>query len=280
MPINATAGYYLAEKKYLEARTREERIVALGEMIRELPKHKGTENLLAQLKKRLARLKSEASKKVGKKEKSGLKKEYPIVALVGHAQSGKSSLLNALTNAKAEVSSVPYTTKEIRFGIMRCGDALVQLVEVPSIFDGRFNTVLQMSDLIVVLLSENSDEQKDFFRKLAKNKKILFVVSKDDENRFGGVSVFNSNSIEGLRSRIWQGLDVIQVCTKSPGREKQTPAVILPIGSKVYDLASKIHKDFIKNFKFARVFNDRRFSGRKVGLDYILENGDTVEFHV
>ncbi len=51
MPINATQDYYLAEERYLQADTREEKIAALQDMIRELPKHKGTENLLGQLKK-------------------------------------------------------------------------------------------------------------------------------------------------------------------------------------------------------------------------------------
>lgn len=68
MPINATAEYYLAEKRYLDARTKEEKIAALEEMIRQLPKHKGTENLLAQLRKRLAKLKHEGKK--GPKKKS------------------------------------------------------------------------------------------------------------------------------------------------------------------------------------------------------------------
>ncbi len=279
MPINATAEYYVAEKRYLEARTKEEKIAALEEMIKRLPKHKGTDHLLSQLKKRLSRLKEEGGKKVGKKQSLKLEKLYPIVVLLGRAGSGKSSLLNALTGSNAAVSPVPYTTKEPQIGIMKYGDAFVQIVEIPSYFDGRHNSIIQMSDLVIVLLEKDSDN-KEFFSKLAKDKKILFVVSKDDENKFDGVSVFSPKSIAELKSRIWSSLDVIQIYTKIPGKNKTVPSVVLQKGSKVRDFAKKIHKDFVKNFRFARIYDKTKFSGRKVGLDYVLEDRDVVEFHI
>lgn len=200
--------------------------------------------------------------------------------MVGHTKSGKSSLFNVLTGLDVKVSSVPYTTKEIQIGIMKYGDAPIQVVEIPSDFKGKYNGIIQMSDLVVVLLEGDSEREKEFFSRLARDKKILFTVSKDDENKFDGVSTFNPKSIEQLKTKIWQNLGMIQVYTKSPGKEKELPSLTLDKGSKVRDLASKIHKDFIKNFKYARIFNSTKFSGRKVGLDYLLEDGDVVEFHV
>lgn len=234
MPINATAEYYVAEKKYLEARTKEEKIAALKEMIKELPKHKGTHNLLAQLKKRLSRLKSE-SKKSAKKESQKFNKEYPLVAMFDDV-------------------------KEIKIDLIKYVDAFIQLAKFPMTFNEKQNSIFQMSDIVVL-----APDQKHLAG-ICTGKKILLL----DKNE----------NIEELKSKIWQNLDVIQVYTKSPGKNRQLPAVILKKGAKVKNLAERIHKDFIKDFKFARIFNSTKFSGRKVGLDYILDDGDVVEFHI
>ena len=50
MPINASHEYIHAEKNYLNALTLGDKIYWLEEMIRKAPKHKGSENLLAELK--------------------------------------------------------------------------------------------------------------------------------------------------------------------------------------------------------------------------------------
>jgi ribosome-interacting GTPase 1 len=69
------------------------------------------------------------------------------------------------------------------------------------------------------------------------------------------------------------------VYTKEPGKPKAVPPIVLKPGSTVEDVAKRVHKDFLKNFKFARIFNDTKFSGQKVGLDYKLKNNDIVEIH-
>ena len=73
MPVNAPIEYYKAEEKFLSARSREEKIETLEEMIRLLPKHKGTEHVLGQLRARMAKLKKQGEKK-GARQK-GIKKE-------------------------------------------------------------------------------------------------------------------------------------------------------------------------------------------------------------
>ena len=77
MPVNAGPEYGIAERKFQDAKTKEQKIVALEEMIRTLPKHKGTDHMLAQLRKRLARLRdeAEAASKSGKSTSVGLRKE-------------------------------------------------------------------------------------------------------------------------------------------------------------------------------------------------------------
>jgi hypothetical protein len=59
MPVNAPAEYFKAEEKFHSSKTREEKIAALEEMIRLLPRHHGSENMIAQLKSRLSKMKKE-----------------------------------------------------------------------------------------------------------------------------------------------------------------------------------------------------------------------------
>ena len=107
MPINAHPEYIVAEKEYLAAQTLEEKIERLKKMISVAPKHKGSENLLAQLRTRLKKFleQQEKSKKSGKGGKPGIKKEEMQAVIVGFTNSGKSSLLSSLANAAPEISS-------------------------------------------------------------------------------------------------------------------------------------------------------------------------------
>ena len=106
MPINAHPEFTAAEGEYLKARTAEEKIEKLKKMISYAPAHKGGENLRAQLKTRLKKLieQKDKSKKSGKSSKVGIKKEDMQAVIIGKTNSGKSSLLNSLTNAKPEIS--------------------------------------------------------------------------------------------------------------------------------------------------------------------------------
>jgi len=292
MPINAGPEYFVAEKRYLEARTRKEKIRALEEMIRALPKHKGTEHLLAQLKKRLSKLKSQKSVKPSSKPKFVIRKQGAAqVCLFGVTNSGKSSLLKALTGIKIKIGDYAHTTKEPQVAMMNFEDIQIQLVEIPSTFDPESMSILYTCDEILVLLDATQDlkKQKEELEQILKqrnllNKKILYVVNKTDSNKINSefiqISSKDKKGIGELKEKIWSNLDLIRVYTKSAGKPKVIPPITLPKESRVRDVAKKVHKDFIKNFKFARIFNDSKFSGSSVGLDYKLKDLDVVEIHV
>ncbi|OYT42775.1 MAG: hypothetical protein B6U78_00020 [Candidatus Aenigmarchaeota archaeon ex4484_224] len=292
MPINAPIEYYKAEEKYLKAKTIDEKIAALEEMIRLLPKHKGTENLLAQLRKRLAKLKKqkEQKKKVGKSSKA---KELTVekegsaqVCIIGYPNSGKSSLLKSLTNKEIEISEIPYTTKKPEVAMLDYENVKIQLVEIPSTFEPYTFGILNNCDLIVCLLDSTSDinEQKKFFEEMLSKrnllKKTIFVISKDDSNKFRGISIKRKESLEKLKEKIWNSLNLIRVYPKPINKKPEKTPITLPKGSKVKDFVEKLGYTFIKNFKFARIFDNSKFSGRKVGLDYELKDKDIVEVHL
>ena len=115
---NQSPFYQKAEAKFLNAKSNEEKLIFLEEMIRECPKHKSSEKMLANLKTRYIKLKEkmEAAKKTSRgSKKAGIKKEDIQVVILGLTRSGKSSLLSMLTNAFPKISQnefEKFTTKK------------------------------------------------------------------------------------------------------------------------------------------------------------------------
>ena len=138
---NQSPQYQKAESEYLKAQTDENKLYWLQEMIKECPKHKSAEKMLAQLKTRLKKLKEriQTAKKKGKGGKEGIKKADMQVVLIGLTNSGKSSLLAKLTNAHPQVSEHQYTTKEPEIGTLNYEQTQIQVVDQPSIGSEDFD---------------------------------------------------------------------------------------------------------------------------------------------
>jgi len=141
VPTNLPAEAKAKWAKYLEARSIEEKLRALQDFLSAVPKHKGTENLRAWVRRKISELKEELeekrSRRVGRGPSFFIEKEGAAqIVMVGFPNSGKSSLLRALTNAKPEVSEIPFTTKLPIPGMMSFEDIQFQLVEAPAIVKG------------------------------------------------------------------------------------------------------------------------------------------------
>lgn len=167
MPTNLPAEAQAKLARYQEARTIEEKIKALEEALPLIPDHKGTEKMRAQLKSTLAKLKKELERKKsarrGRVDPFSFKKEgAATVVLLGTANSGKSSLLRAVTNAKPEVSDYELTTTKPTPAMMFYEDVEIQLVELPAVitsqleetpFSGRSLAAARSADLIALMLN-------------------------------------------------------------------------------------------------------------------------------
>ena len=165
MPINAHPDFLAAEREYLSAETKDKKITALKKMISLAPSHKGAENLRAQLKKRLAKLKytnEKIAKNSSSSRKKGIKKESMQAAIVGFTDSGKSSLLSILTNANPKISeenSFIFTTKSPEVGMMNFENVQIQIVEVPAINSEFYDkSIANTADVLLIL----ADKIKDF----------------------------------------------------------------------------------------------------------------------
>src|SRR5216117_3382127 len=131
MPANLTPQYIEAEKRFKHAGSVQEKIAALEEMMATIPRHKGTEKLQADLKKKMSvlRKESEQSKKGRRRESYVVEREGARqLELAGAPNSGKSQLLRALTRATPEVAEYPYTTRIPIAGMLIFENVRLQLV--------------------------------------------------------------------------------------------------------------------------------------------------------
>lgn len=135
MSANLTPAYKEAEAKFRSAVTQEEKITALEEMLRVIPKHKGTEKLQADLRSRLSKLRREPKRKGAARGHSHKipREGAGQVVLVGPPNAGKSSLVAALTHAKPEVAPYPLSTRDATPGMMPHEDIGFQLVDLPPL---------------------------------------------------------------------------------------------------------------------------------------------------
>jgi uncharacterized protein len=158
MPANLTPEYKRAEEQYRSAKSPEERLEALEEMLRVVPKHKGTDGLQADLKARISKLRKQPTSKAGKSSFSHLvpREGAGQVALVGPPNAGKSALVAALTRATPEVADYPFTTREAVPGMMRFENVGIQLVDLPALSRQHVEPwvfdVVRMADLCWIVV--------------------------------------------------------------------------------------------------------------------------------
>ncbi|MEW5866330.1 MAG: GTPase [Bacillota bacterium] len=168
MPANLTPQYLEAEQAFKEAKTVPEKIAALEEMLALIPKHKGTEKLQADIKRRLSKLREEGEKKA----KTGRQDPFLVekhgagqVALAGFPNSGKSALVGALTRAKVTVADYPFSTALPVAGMMQFEDILIQLVDMPPMTEEGLGPglagALRNADALLLVVDASSDDCLD-----------------------------------------------------------------------------------------------------------------------
>ncbi|MDH3418332.1 MAG: TGS domain-containing protein [Gammaproteobacteria bacterium] len=343
MPANLSPDYKKAEQAFRAARDDRDRLACLKDMLRTIPKHKGTEHLQADIKSRIKQLTEElAGPKKGASRTGPVHSVRPEgaaqIALIGPANSGKSSLHAALTGSKADVGPYPHTTHEPLPGMLAYEDIHFQLVDLPPVssdyMESWYINALQPADaaMLVVDIADPActehvltilsrlDEKKvtlsshwpgrhddetnspadaadelDPFRIYLPT---LLVANKSDldpdpealavlEELTGvtfpamAVSVTMRQGLEGIGRFLFEGLGIVRVYTKTPGKppEMEKPFTVRQ-GAMVLDVARLVHKDIAGSLRYARAWGREVFDGQQVGPEHALCDGDVIEMHM
>lgn len=300
MPVNAGYEYANAEKKYFQAQTLDEKILALQELIRAAPKHKSSEHLVAELKNRLRRFieKKEKAKTVGKTTQKSIRKEGFQCVLLGPPNSGKSSLLAKITNAKPKISPNSFSTSEPEIGTLYYQGFKSQIVDLPSIGSEKFDSgIVATADCVLIIIDSLEQLEKARAYTTKSYGKIIIAINKSDLLNFEEkrklkekikskklnailISTVTEEGIEELQQKIIQTMPLIRVYLKEPGKKVSETPMILPIASNVKDAAESILKGFSVRVKETKVTGpSSKFPNQKVGLQHTLKDKDIIEFH-
>ncbi|MGD0552749.1 MAG: TGS domain-containing protein [Sedimentisphaerales bacterium] len=311
MPANLTPDYFKAEQRYRSATTPEEKILALEQMLAVMPKHKGTDKLKADLRQKLSAIREGEEKR----RKSGGVDIFHIprggagqVVLLGMPNSGKSSIVGLLTDAKVHIADFPFATHAPVPGIMKFEDVPIEIVDMPPItadivMPGQVGTY-RNCDLIAIVIDLSTDVEEqwkvclDFLetKNLLPGKKTVCICTKSDtaidgaidkvkqfcDNRFEmiAVSVESGEGMGELPTMLFKLLGIIRVYAKPPGKKPDmTEPFTIPAGSTVLDLARVIHRELAEKLKHARIWGTNVYEGQSVQRNHVLNDKDIVELH-
>ncbi|RLD15050.1 MAG: GTP-binding protein [Caldiserica bacterium] len=321
MPANLPPQFYQLEREYREKKTIKEKIEVLKKMYAIMPKHKGTDKLQAEIKARISKLREELEnekKRGGKRNFIHIEKEGAgQIVLVGPPNTGKSTILSMLSNARPEIGDYPFTTKTPCVGMVPFEDIQLQMVDLPPIAEGSIPfwvvEIVRNSDLVLIVLSFDLNIEEEFKKltELLREKKIEVVREPSEEGIFGMIkkkgivfinkkdeaedvdlvksnlslkvlsgSSFDEKDLDELKRVLFEELGIIRVYTKEPGKPPDfKDPIILKEGATVYDAAERLHKEIARKLKYARLWGSSKFDGQRVFKNQVLKDKDIVEFH-
>ena len=191
MPANLPPQYFKAEKIFREAKNPQEKIAALEEMLAIMPKHKGTDHLRAELRSRIAKLGQQQSKKSGTQRSSMMieKEGGGQVAVIGLPNSGKSKLVDSITNAAPVVAEYPLATHSALPGMMDFENIKIQLIDTPALAPQTVQwwlpPMLRQADALLIMLDLSYDplaQMKDITNQLAKMRILIGDAEADPDD--------------------------------------------------------------------------------------------------
>ena len=293
---NQSPQYQKAQANFLSAQTNSEKLYWLEEMIRECPKHKSAEKMLANLRTRYIKLKKkiEIIKKTSKGGgKQGIKKEGLQAVIIGFTNTGKSSLISSLTNTKPEISSYEFTTQKPIVGMMDYDGVQIQLIEIPAINSEYYDKgLVNNADLIIILVNkiEQIEEIKKDLLDTRGKKLIAFNINektdlrkieatlKSKKLKFLIINTESKKGFEEFKEKVFENFGKIRIYTKEPGKEKSKKPYIFEPRATVKEIAIKVFHD-ISKIKETKIWGpSSKFPGQIVGLSHELKDLDIVEF--
>ncbi|HOP94457.1 MAG TPA: 50S ribosome-binding GTPase [Dictyoglomaceae bacterium] len=279
MPANLPPQYFEAEKRYREAKTIEDKIQALKEMLAILPKHKGTDKMKADLRRKLSQLMEEAEKRPKKGGRYDIyieKEGAGQVVIVGPPNTGKSLFFKLLTGVDSVVTDYPFSTLNPVLGMMPYENIKIQLVDLPPLWEGSESwiyNVIRNADLVTLFFSMESTSLLDDYeniKSLLELKKIKLVKDNPNKDFY--------NPIKEIR-----GIILINKIDLRDPHERKEELEVLEEDLNVYFISAKkginmedVKKSVFENLKVVRVYTKKPGYPPDHDRPYILEDGSTV----
>ncbi len=202
------------------ARDPREKIRLMQEFLALCPKHKGTEKLRAQVKRRISQLREEVER--AKKRRRGSRRGFFLeksgaaqVILLGPTNVGRSSLLRVVTNAKPTVGDHPHTTRRPTPGMLPYQDIQFQLVEAPALVPGAAEgkgdgyqvlTLARNADGLIIMVDLSRDPVEQYRLVSSELEKARILIRRPR----GEVEVLRRRTGSGIQF-IWEG--TLRDCT-------------------------------------------------------------------
>ncbi|MBD3414642.1 MAG: TGS domain-containing protein [Candidatus Aminicenantes bacterium] len=206
-------------------------------------------------------------------------------------------------NVQVQLIDTPPITKDYlevwHTELIKNADTVLLVIDITSRDPAEDITVIQdvLGEKKIVLSPENNEKPTD--KKQSRfQKKCLVVLNKDEspqnsdvkelikeliETQFSFIScsAAQNKNLKSLSKRIFDSLEVMRVYSKIPGKKPSyDEPFIFKHGSSVMDMAKAVHKDFAQNFKYARIWGQKKYEGQKVNKEYKLQDGDVIELHM
>jgi hypothetical protein len=283
MTTNLTPQYFDAEKLYREANSPQEKLEALKEMLRTLPKHKGTEKMQSDLKRRIKAATSEAQQK-----KKGGRSNIPYVEregagqllLVGGPNCGKSALVRSVSGAKVEVADYPYTTRTPQPGMLRYEDIQFQLVDMPPIspdyMESWLPTLVRSADAVLLMVDLSNHD--------------LLTTLETSESRLAERRISLVRPAPGLRAKPWE--EQVEMPTLLVGNKLDKPEApdnlevieelfgdrfqIIPISVETGENLDRLARAIFELRDIVRVYTKQPGKSADIAAPFVLERGSTV----
>jgi ribosome-interacting GTPase 1 len=250
MPANLTPEYFKAERWYREATTNDEKILAIERMLAVMPKHKGTDHLKADLRRKLSKLKESPAKK-GKGKHADIfhiqRSGVGQIVLLGTPNCGKSSIVGVLTNAKVNAADFPFATAAPVPGMVKFEDVQIQLVDMPPITadysaPGQVGTY-RNCDLIAIVIDLSADvtEQMRICLDFLESRNLLIDEQTPALDGYGNVlgkkafcictkcDITKPGAIETLNQSCKYSFEFVEISTKTGAGLDKLPAVFFSL---------------------------------------------------
>lgn len=282
MPTNLPPDYFRIEEEFRKARSNEEKITLLQEMMSVVPKHKGTDRLRADLRRKLASL-----KRAPKARKATARHESPYhieregagqAVLVGTPNTGKSALLRALTNAEPEVAPYPFTTWTPKPGMMEYENVQIQLIDTPPLneehVEPELMNLIRRVDLVLLVLDVQGYPIQEFedAMGLLEAYRIVPFRKKEDHGEEKGWA-FKPFLILVNKSDEPSYDEDVMVLGELLGEEW----MLLPVSAETGRRLHEMRRAVFDLLEIIRVYSKPPGEAPDVSAPFVLEKGSTVE---